>query len=421
MSQATRVDSRPHEESPDQRQVAETKRLRRALQESEATTDTLLNARATDSTLVLNRSGIILALNEIASKRLGKPVPQLIGRCLYEILYDIHEPEIVERRKGYIGQVFRTGEPARFEDARRESVFDNYVYPIRTPDGEVGRVVVFGRDITERKKAEAEAKLRQEQLVQADKMISLGILVSGVAHEINNPNQFIMSNISLLSKAWEGARPILDEYFQTKGDFSMGGIKYSLLRDRIPDLLDDILNGSDRIRRIVRELRDFARQEPQEMDDEVDLNGVVGSAATLVSKMVRDSTENFQIELSDAMPRIKGNHQRLEQVIINLIINACQALETPEEGIYVSTAFDPNSQSVAVRIKDEGCGIPKEALKRITDPFFTTKRDQGGVGLGLAISDGIVRDHGGTMIFASEPAKGTTASVTLPVNSTKGS
>jgi len=112
---------------------------------------------------------------------------------------------------------------------------------------------------------------------------------------------------------------------------------------------------------------------------------------------------------------LKGNFHRLEQVIINLIQNACQALPDIRRGISLSISYNEKTSSISVKVQDEGVGIPLEVLPHITDPFFTTKSDSGGIGLGLSISSRIVKEHGGTLVFNSELGKGTIAEITLPV------
>ena len=124
----------------------------------------------------------------------------------------------------------------------------------------------------------------------------------------------------------------------------------------------------------------------------------------------------FDQHRHSSLPAITGNAQRLEQVVINLIVNACQALQDKDRAIRLVTRVDAAQQWIALEISDEGCGIDKADLARITDPFFTTRREQGGTGLGLAISQRIVQDHGGRMIFESTRGKGTAVLVEFPVN-----
>ncbi len=132
--------------------------------------------------------------------------------------------------------------------------------------------------------------------------------------------------------------------------------------------------------------------------------------------MVKKSTNHFSIDYGKNLPKLKGNFQRLEQVTINLIQNACQAIKDTEKGLSVSTALGKDLSTIVVVIRDEGVGIPPEKLPHITDPFFTTKHDVGGVGLGLSISSRIVEEHGGAIRFTSETNIGTTAEIILPIN-----
>lgn len=270
-------------------------------------------------------------------------------------------------------------------------------------------------DITERKKAELADAIRNEQLKQADKMASLGILVSGVAHEINNPNNFILLNTQLFSKIWKDVSPILEEYFANHGDFSIAGMPYSTSKEKILQSLDGILKGSERIQTITRGLTEYARTDSGHFNESVDLNKVVEMAIVITSNLISKSTTNFTVEYDSTIPAIKGNVQQLEQVVINLINNACQSLDDRSAGIRVTTSFIPAQQAVRVKVEDHGVGIAKSDLKHIMDPFFTTKRNMGGTGLGLSVSYNIVKSHGGTLVLTSDPHKGTIARVSLPV------
>jgi polar amino acid transport system substrate-binding protein len=266
-----------------------------------------------------------------------------------------------------------------------------------------------------RKQAEEQAKIHQQQLMQAGKMVALGTLVSSVAHEINNPNNFIMLNAPLLKEVWENVLPILDEYYEKDRDFTIGSVRYAEMRDKIPRLLSGIKDGSNRIKQIVEDLRDFVRRDASDMNQSADVNAVLRSAISLLSNMITKSTSHFSVRYGEKMPVLKGNFHRLEQVIINLIQNACQALPDVRRSISLSTVYDEKTSCIVVKVQDEGVGIPPEALPHITDPFFTTKSDSGGIGLGLSISSRIIKEHGGTLTFNSEPGRGTTAEIILPV------
>jgi PAS domain S-box-containing protein len=269
-------------------------------------------------------------------------------------------------------------------------------------------------DITDLKKAEAAETLRTRQLIQADKLASLGILVSGIAHEINNPNNFILLNIQLFSKIWKDITPILDEYYTENGDFSIAGMLYSTSKEKIGQLLDGVLKGSERIQNITKNLTEYARADSNTLNEPVEINKVVEVAILIAGNLIKKSTNNFKIEYGKNLPLIRGNAQQLEQVVINLINNACQSLKDPSAEIKISTYYNPQRNRVRVKVEDQGIGIKPEDLKYIMDPFFTTKRDMGGTGLGLSVSFNIVKSHGGTLILSSKPGQGTTARVSFP-------
>ena len=270
-------------------------------------------------------------------------------------------------------------------------------------------------EMVARKQQEEEARRHQERLFHAAKMVSLGTLVSGVAHEINNPSTFIMTNAPILRKAWNSIQPRLDAYCEREGDFLIGSLSYLEMRDTIPVLLSGILEGAQRIKRIVSELTDFARQKPPEPTQRIDLNGVVRSALTLLASVIKTKTDRFSVEYGEDLPTFRGSSQRIEQVVINLVVNACQALRDKSAGIRVSTSFDHASGCIRLEVLDEGVGIRKEDLPHICDPFYTTRRDLNGTGLGLSISSRIIDDHGGTLTFHSTRGEGTRVTVTLPI------
>lgn len=270
-------------------------------------------------------------------------------------------------------------------------------------------------DITNLKRAETAAEIRKRQLIQADKMASLGILVSGIAHEINNPNNFIMLNVQLFSNIWKDITPILDEYSKNNGDFVVAGMLYERSKEKILQSLDGISKGSERIQNIVKNLTDYARADSGSLNEHVAINKVVEMAILITSNLIKKSTNNFKIQYGKNIPIIKGNMQQLEQVVINLITNACQSLPNNSAAITVSTYYNPQVNKVRIKVEDEGIGIKEHDLKYIMDPFFTTKRNMGGTGLGLSISDNILRSHGGKLTLQSTPGKGTIAKASIPV------
>jgi PAS domain S-box-containing protein len=271
----------------------------------------------------------------------------------------------------------------------------------------------FMEDITGLVQAREEAEMRRQQLIQADKMVSLGVLAAGVAHEINNPNNFIMLNAPILAGIWQDILPILDEATRREGEFTLQGVPYSEMRDQVPQLIGGMLDGAGRIAQIVRGMKDFSRQGRPELDQEVDLDGVIDFSVNLLAAKLK-KTAGVRVIRDGSLPRLRGNAQQLEQVVINLLINAVEATTNCVLPIELETRYRAGIGRVLLQVRDHGNGIDGASLSRITDPFFTTKRESGGLGLGLSVSSAIVKAHAGELRFAPTPGGGTTAIVELP-------
>ncbi len=398
------------------RDITERKKAERVLRESEEKYRTTLQS-IEEGYYEVDLAGNLTFFNNALVRFSGYSKEELMGMNSRELMAE----EAAKKMFQIFGEVYQTGEPADpfdWEMIRRDGTkrfIETSVSLVQDSKGKPAGYRGIARDITDRKKMEEQAKIHQQQLMQAGKMVALGTLVSSVAHEINNPNNFIMLNTPLLSEAWECAMSILDEYYEKNGDFSIGGMKYTEMRDSIPVLFSGIRDGSKRIKQIVEDLKDFVRRDTTDMTQSVDMNAVLRSTISLLSNTIMKSTNHFSVAYGENLPFLKGNFQRFEQVMINLIQNACQALPNNRRGIFVSTSHDEVKTSIVVEVEDEGTGIPSEMLSHITDPFFTTKSDSGGLGLGLSISSRIVREHGGALTFTSEPGRGTRAKIVLPI------
>ncbi|MDD2335255.1 MAG: ATP-binding protein, partial [Geobacteraceae bacterium] len=355
--------------------------------------------------------------SEEFSRLLGLP-PQASGRA-HDSVFDYIHPDDRKMVLDKVAATLKDGMPydAEYRIERAdgcERIFHAQGKILKNSLGKNAKFVGSVLDITERRQAEKELQLGQQQLLQAEKMAALGFLLAGIAHEINNPNGLILLNSPVLMEAFRDAGPILEKQYRDHGDFPFGGLTYAKMREEIPDMFEELLESARRIKRIVDDLKNFTRRDDASFEETLDLNELVQTSLRLVGSMLRDSTRNFSVRYADALPKIKGNGQRIEQVVVNLLMNACQALEDKSQRITVQTSFDEPKGMVELFVKDEGVGIKPEHIIHLTSPFFTTKRERGGTGLGLSLSERIVTGHGGTLTFASEYGKGTTVRLALP-------
>ena len=271
------------------------------------------------------------------------------------------------------------------------------------------------RDIADRMRLEEEARTLQAQLIQSDKMATLGMLVSGLAHEINNPTNYILLNSELLGRVWKATEPILEEFYRENGDFKLGAFSFSAMRPIVPKLFSGLVDGAERIRSIIEILKDFAHQDSGDTFASFDLNRVVAKAIGMLNHEIKKRCAHFYLEAGPGLPPALGNAQQIEQVIINLILNALQSL--PDDGcrIHVRTSLGEGGERVLVEVVDGGEGMSPEVMARLGEPFFTTRAASGCSGLGLSISRSILRQNQGDVDFVSAPGEGTTATVTLRI------
>jgi len=285
---------------------------------------------------------------------------------------------------------------------------------IRGEDGKPATLSGFAQDITQRRAAEREASRNQRLLIQSEKLASIGVLVAGVAHEISNPNHTIRLNASVLADIWNSGRPVLEAAMAERGGGLLGGLEYAAAIERAPRLFRGIQNASGHIAEIVSGLRDFSRPDDEKSPERAELNEVVTAALSILQPFIRQSTEHFRFERSPAPLVARLRFYRLEQIVINLVQNACQALTDPSQSVVVAISSAEGDGFLRLEVRDEGHGMSAEVLERIRDPFFTTKSGHGGMGLGVSISAAIAEECGGRLEYSSTPGAGTTARLLLP-------
>jgi signal transduction histidine kinase len=269
----------------------------------------------------------------------------------------------------------------------------------------------------------------QVALVQSEKLASLGQLAAGVAHEVNNPLAYVINNVHILQRDVRGAIDILETYRRGAGAFVRvepelaseaarkehdQDLPYFL--GNVGNLFDKTLEGLHRVRDIVKNLRDFARLEESDFTD-VDLNACLLSALELVNHEVKRKGIHVDKQFQE-LPQVLCNGRKMNQVFLNLLMNAVQSCADRGGSITLRSRLE--NSWIAIEVDDNGAGIKPDLLPRIFDPFFTTKPVGQGTGLGLSLSYGIVRDHGGSISVTSKPDVGSTFCVRVPSGKAKG-
>lgn len=307
----------------------------------------------------------------------------------------------------HISKVFNEKSSVKLERMIDNEYYLINAYPIYDSNNQVIGALEFSRVITKEKNME-------QQLLQADKLASLGQLVSGIAHEINNPNTFIKGNLMIIQEALSDMLPIIDRAFESDPSLKIARLNYEIFRQSIPVLVDDMVQGANRIKGIVDGLRKFAKKDEGLLNEQVNVNNIIESCLRLVDNQIK-RTSDVNVEFDPDLPEVIGNSQKLQQVVVNVLINASQAIDKPKGNIMVET-YRENAEEIVVKISDNGKGMDEKTLKQIFDPFFTSKRHHGGTGLGLSIAYGIIKEHKGRIDVESKPGLGTTFYIHLPVS-----
>jgi two-component system NtrC family sensor kinase len=289
----------------------------------------------------------------------------------------------------------------------------------------------------ERTLADHNRVLRETQaaLVQTEKLASLGQLAAGMAHEINNPLAYVSNNVAVLQRDVPEVLALLDAYRSGRDALAQVNpelvqqlnkmeedLDLDYVRSSLPRLCETSLEGLRRVGEIVRNLRDFARVD-QPIFQETDLNEAVSATLEIVRYEVKKKDLHLEAVLG-SLPQVQCYPGKINQVLLNMVMNAIQACDRQghvqvrtrvTSGKPDASATPKDIPLVVFEVQDDGCGIAAEHMAHLFDPFFTTKPPGMGTGLGLAVSYGIVRDHGGSIEVESEPGQGTRFRVFLPV------
>ncbi|MGD9097001.1 MAG: ATP-binding protein [Desulfobacterales bacterium] len=280
-----------------------------------------------------------------------------------------------------------------------------------------GMAVLSISDVSNHKRAEKALRRNQDQLIQSQKMEALGSLVAGMAHEINNPTSLIMFNLPIVKRVWKDVLPLLKDSSRQGKPVEFGGYRIDFLERRLEPLIDDMAMAANRISKIVKDLRNFSRRSQLRDKAPVDINAAVAAALRLAQTTMRKSGVELTLDLADDLPMVEGNPIAIEQVALNVIINAIQAIDHDRGRIRIQTRHHHSEGSVAISVRDNGRGISPDIADKLFDPFVTDKQGQGGTGLGLAVSYNLIEAHDGRITFADADDGGTVFSLMFPIES----
>lgn len=267
-----------------------------------------------------------------------------------------------------------------------------------------------------RLEAQEERQKIMAKLIQTNRMTSLGLLISSIAHNINTPNGAIKLAAQHIDSSWKDALPILEQVTKEEGDFTLGGLPFGVAKGEIRGATESIINNADRVERVIQDLRAYNLGERNELRPGVSVNRVVEEALTIIRAHGRQGEITIIPTLSPNLPYITGNQCQLEQVAVNLLLNAMQAMPDNRGTVTVRTEYSAPSAEVLIIVTDQGEGIAPEVRKHLFEAFFSTRIDHGGSGLGLYISNFTVSEHKGRLTIDPGSEAGTVATVRIPAN-----
>ncbi|MFY9316319.1 MAG: PAS domain S-box protein [Burkholderiales bacterium] len=354
---------------------------------------------------------------------LGYTREELLARTVRDVSHpeDVHVTDAMRARM-HAGEINSFQIEKRYLRKDGETVWAALTIALkRDAAGQPLHYISVIEDITARKRAEEQLAATQNQLMQADKMSSVGQLAAGVAHEINNPIGYVYSNLGTLGKYIDELMGMLDTYGAAENELPAASpalaalqrrkeqLDLAFLREDVTALMSESREGITRVKKIVQDLKDFSHADTKDEWQTAELHKGLESTLNIAHNEFKYKAN--VIKEYGELPEIRCLPSQLNQVFMNLMVNAAHAIK--DKGT-ITLRTGLRGEEVWVEISDTGDGIPKEDLKRIFDPFFTTKPIGKGTGLGLSLSYGIVKKHGGRIEVDSEVGKGTTFRILLP-------
>ncbi len=409
--------------------ISARKRVENELNKAQKYAQSLIDC-SLDLIVATDLKGRITEFNKSAQKTFGYNIEDVVGKDIEIIFYEAPEAKNL---------LHELNERGRVNKEIRGRISSGEILPLYTSasslidsNGERIGYLHVSHDITELKKAELikenlikqlqdkneELKASQTQLIQSEKMAAIGQLAAGIVHEINNPLGFVSSGMGNLGKFFKRIIDFIEKHetFQLPPDIikeiekEKERINYDYLKTRVGEIIENSKIGINRMKEIILDLKTFSRVDASELT-ETDINGSIDTTLGLLIHEFKNRVEI--VKEYGNLPLVSCYSARLNQVFMNLFINASHAIDG--KGV-IKIRTSKEKESVRIDISDSGKGIPEDIKSKVFEPFFTTKPVGKGTGFGLSISAEIIKEHGGTILLDSIENKGTTFTITLPLN-----
>ncbi len=438
--------------------IACRKQAQKELQRSKEFLATVLDCM-TDAISIIDAHNFgIVGCNAAFSNKVGLEERQVIGKCCYKVTHNLSVPCEPPEHPCPLAETAATGdcsvaEHVHYRGDAEKTYLEISTAPIKDENGKVIQVVHASRDVTERKEAERAIRLAYEeletahkalkgmqtQIVQSEKLASIGQLAAGVAHEMNTPVGFIASNFQTLEDYMAKIKKLLGMYDKLINEIDGSGktdllnkagivaesrrdMKIDFILEDIQELFDDSKDGLARVTDIVQNLRDFSRIDQPGSLDEYDLNGGIEATLVVATNEIKYHAD-VKTEFAE-LPTTWCHAGQINQVLLNILVNAAQAIKSQDRedrGIITIRTY-PTETEVVCEICNDGPEIESDKLSKVFEPFYTTKPVGKGTGLGLSVSyDIIVRKHNGKLLVESEVGKGTRFIMRLPITKKESS
>jgi PAS domain S-box-containing protein len=392
--------------------ITEFKRTKNQLRKSKTMLQSIFDG-ISDPLVLLGQGLIVKNINQPALDYymikkahhvIGKPCFTGLGRQT-EICEGCTIPGAVSVGRGQTFQRRSLKDPECFEEIS--------LYPVLDGSGSIENTIIRVHDITEEKRME-------KQLIQSEKLASIGVLVSGIAHEINNPNNYISVNIPILRDYINTVIPIIDEYAKKHPDLEIFHMPYPEFRKDIFELLDNIQHGSRQIKAIVKDLKIFSKPGKDKTVEKIDLKPMFEKVVAFCRSKIRKTVKTFTVDIPENLSEMLIDRKPLEQILINLLINAANAFDQPVDEnsrVDLAVSMDGSKENqLVIEVRDTGRGMDEKTLEKIFDPFFTTNPSEEGTGLGMYIVHNLIEELGGRIQVESKLGEGSKFTVILTVS-----